>query len=143
MTTALQIVNAVAERLGVKTAEIPLEAVDFQVILSELNDMLSEWADSNITPTFNEVSNSTDTVNIERDAVGAVKSNLAVRVAPIFGRMVTPALAESASTTRRRLLANVVNIRPVAFPDTLPIGSGNECFDNSARFFDANKQENF
>lgn len=143
MTTVLQIVNAAAERIGVKTAEIPLEAADYQVILEELNDMLSEWADSNITPTFTEVSNSTDTVNIERDAVGAVKANLAVRLAPIFLRPVTMELANSAMTTYNRLLASTVFIGEVAYPDTLPVGSGNECWEYDQRFFNENKIENF
>lgn len=143
MTTVLQIVNATAERLGVKTAEIPLEGADYQVILDELNDMLSEWADSNITPSFTEVSNSTDTVNIERDAVGAVKANLAVRIAPVFQRPVSPALASSATTTYNRLLSSTVFIGEVAYPDTLPVGSGNECWEYDQRFFNENKSENF
>ena len=143
MTTALQIVNGTAEKLGVKTAEIPLEAVDYQLILTELNDMLSEWADSGITPTFTEVSRATDIVNINRDAVGAVKINLAVRMAPAFGRAVTPALANSANTSYNRLLASVVYIGEVAYPDTLPLGSGNERCVRDNRFFDENKSENF
>ena len=143
MTTALQIVNAAAEKIGVKTAEIALEASDYQVIVDEMNDMLSEWADSNITPAFTDVSLSTDTVNIERDAVGAVKNNLAVRIAPIFGRQITPSLAAIALQTYNRLLASTVYIGDVAYPDTLPTGSGNECWEYDRRFFDENKKENF
>ena len=42
MTTANQIVNGAAEEIGVKTAEMPLEASDAQVILDRMNDMLTE-----------------------------------------------------------------------------------------------------
>ena len=143
MTTALQIVNAAAEKIGVKTAEIALEASDYQVIFDEMNDMLSEWADSNITPAFTDVLLSTDTVNIERDAVGAVKNNLAIRVAPIFGRQITPSLAAIALQTYNRLLASTVYIGDVAYPDTLPTGSGNDCYTEDNRFYTPNKSENF
>ena len=143
MTTALQIVNAAAEKIGVKTSEIALEASDYQVIFDEMNDMLSEWADSNITPSFTDVSLSTDTVNIERDAIGAVKNNLAVRVAPVFGRQITPSLAAIAMQTYNRLLASTVYIGDVAYPDTLPAGSGNDCYTEDNRFYTPNKSENF
>lgn len=143
MTTALQIVNSAAEKIGVKTAEIPLEADDYRVIFEEMNDMLSEWADSNITPTFSDVTNSTDTVDVPRDAIGAVKSMLAVRIAPIFQKTISPGLATSASVAYNRLLASSVYIGPVAYPDTMPMGSGNEQCDNDDRFFPENKVENF
>ena len=143
MTTALQIVNSAAEKIGVKTAEIPLEADDYRVIFEEMNDMLSEWADSNITPTFSDVTNSTDTVDVPRDAIGAVKSMLAVRVAPIFQKTISPGLATSASMAYNRLLASSVYIGPVAYPDTMPMGSGNECWEHDDRFFPENKVENF
>ena len=143
MATALQIVSAAAEKLGVKTAEIPLEADDFRVFLEELNDMLMEWSDTGITPTFLELTDRGDTVEIDRDAVGAVKANLAVRLASTFGRVVTPALAASAMDTKNRLLASAINIGEVAYPDSLPTGSGNTCSQYDERFFPANKTENF
>lgn len=145
MTTVLQIVNGAAEKLGVKTAESALEAEDFQITLDEMNDMLTEWADIGLTPAFVEVFNRTDTVNIDRNAVAAVKAQLAIRIAPSFQRVITPALAEIARSTLARLEASQVYIGEVALPDTLPTGSGNECPDtfSNDRFFDINKAENF
>jgi hypothetical protein len=143
MATALQIVSAAAEKLGVKTAEIPLEADDFRVFLGELNDMLMEWSDLGITPRFLELTDRNDTVEIDRDAVGAVKANLAMRLAPTFGRVVSPALVASARDTKDRLLASVVTIGEVAYPDSLPMGSGNNCSQYDERLYPANKSENF
>jgi hypothetical protein len=145
MTTAIQIVDSAAQKLGVKTAETALEAEDSQVIFDEMNDMLSDWSDSGLTPAFVEVFDLGDDVQIDRNAVGAVKSNLALRCAPIFSRSVPQSLALDADTTRTRLLASVVKIGTVAFPDTLPRGSGNGCSDTfvNDRFFAQNKTENF
>ena len=145
MTTVKQIVDGAAEHIGVKTAEIPLQPDDFQVILNNMNDMLSEWADIGLTPAFQEVSDSTDIVSIDRNAVSAVKSNLAILIAPSFQKIVTPALAAISESTLTRLRASVVHIGQVAYPDTLPTGSGNDCQDSfrDDRFFPTNKTENF
>lgn len=142
MTTALQIINGATEEVGVKTAENALEAADYQVALDRMNDMLSEWADTGLTPAFVTVSNTTDTVHIDRNAVGAAKYNLAMRIAPAFQRVVTPMLRELARDTLNALETSAVHIGPVALPDTLPTGSGNDCLTDT-RFFDQNKVENF
>lgn len=145
MTTVLQIVNGAAEELGVKEAESALEAADFQSILNRLNDLGTEWADIGLTPAFKEVFNSTDLVDIDRNAVSAFKLNLALRIAPSFERIITQALATNALTTLQTLQASSIFIGKVAFPDTLPIGSGNECSEDifDRRFFEENRKENF
>lgn len=145
MTTVLQIVNGSAEKLGVKSAESALEAGDFQVIVDEMNDMLTEWADNGLTPAFKEVTESDDIVDVDRNAVSAIKNNLAIRIAPSFQRVVQPSLALIASTSLQTLEASVIFIGQVALPDTLPSGSGNDCsniFSND-RFFPQNKKVNF
>ena len=145
MTTVLQIVDGAAEKIGVKESESALEPGDFQVIVNEMNDLLTEWSDSGLTPAFKEVTESTETVDVDRNAVSAIKNALAIRIAPSFERIVTQALAKIASESLQRLQASTVFIGEVAYPDTLPTGSGNECsgsFQND-RFFSQNKKENF
>ena len=145
MTTALEIVNGAAEDIGVKTAEVTLEAEDYQIIFNRMNDMLLEWADIGLTPAFKEVFNPTDVVEIDGNARRAVKTNLAIYAAPAFQKIVTPALAEMASTSLARLQASTDFIGDIEFPDTLPIGSGNQCesVDTYRRFFTSNKETNF
>ena len=142
MTTALQIVNGAAEEIGVKTAEITLESGDYQVIFDRMNDLLIEWADLGLTPAFSEVFNSTDTVDVERSAVAAIKFNLAIRIAPTFEKVITQALAANARETKQTLETSVVFIGEVAYPDTLPTGSGSDCLTDT-RFFPQNKKERF
>ena len=145
MTTAQQIVDGAAVKATVKTAEIELEAFEFQQILDDMNDLLSEWADSGLTPAFTEVSNSTDTVNIDRNAVSAVKNALAIRIAPSFNKPITQGMVINASDSKSRLEASQIFIGEVAYPDTLPTGSGNDCADVSIdrRFFKQNTKDNF
>lgn len=147
MTTARQIVNGAAEELGVKTAEITLEPADFQAIFDRMNDMLLEWADIGLTPAFKEVFNGDDTIQIESNARAAIKFALAIRCAPSFKKPITAGLAANARDSLTRLEASTAFIGDVQFPDTLPIGSGNECpdfgFAQDDRFFLGNQKENF
>jgi hypothetical protein len=145
MTTALQIIEGAAEHLTVKTAEIPLESADAQVFFNNMNDMLIEWSEVGVTKQFEEVFNLSDTVQIDRNAVSAVKYHLAIRCAPAFQKQVSMALGTSAQDSYNRLLASITNIS-VDFPDTLPVGSGNECAEASYlddRFFPHQAEENF
>lgn len=145
MTTALQIVIGAAEEIGVKTAESNLEPGDSQVIFNRMNDLLTELADTGVTPEFTEVATLDDDVNISRNAVGAIKFALAIRIAPSFQKLVTPDLRIIARESMQALESSVVHVGTVALPDTLPTGSGNDCGESfrEDRFFDANKKVNF
>jgi hypothetical protein len=112
------------------------------MILDRLNDLGFEWADSGLTPAFIEVANRDDIVNIDNNARAAFKFTLAIRIAPAFERIVTLALATNADTALQRLQASTVFIGDVAFPDTLPEGSGNDCLTDT-RFFPQNEKERF
>lgn len=145
MITALQICESAAEEIGVKTAEIALESADFQTIFSRMNDMLLEWADIGLTPEFQEVFFGSDEVNIQPNARAAVKLNLALRSAPAFQKPLTGDLIGLASSAIQRLETSTNFIGEVAYPDSLPMGSGNQCSSNDTdrRFFPPGKLENF
>ena len=145
MTTAQQIIDGAAVKATIKTAELDLEAFEAQQILDDLNDMLVEWADIGLTPTFSEVTNLTDTVDIDRNAVGAVKDALSIRIAPSFSKPITQGMVLNANASRSRLEASQIFIGEVAYPDTLPTGSGNDCSETSIdrRFFTQNTKDNF
>ena len=145
MTTMLEIVNAAFEEIGVKTAEVDLTGDELQSGISRCNDMLLQWDDIGIIVGYNEVLNGDDIVNVERSAIGAVKANLSIRLAPSYQKLITPALAAIASGTLDVLMASSTDLSNIAYPDTLPLGSGNQCANNdiNRRFFPNNKTDNF
>ena len=145
MTTMLEVVQDAMEEIGVKTAEVALTNDELQSGIRRCNDMLTEWDDLGIIVGYNPVLNGSDTLEVDRNAIGAIKFKLAIRLAPSFQKVVPPSLAESASESFGRLEASSANIGDVAYPDTLPIGSGNQCPNTNTdrRFFNANKNENF
>lgn len=144
MTTMREVVEDALEEIGVKTAEVSLTNDELQSGIRRCNDMLTEWDDASIIVGYNPVLNGDDAIEVDRNAVGAIKYNLAIRLASSFDKIVNQALAKNASDSMSRLEASSSNII-VAFPDTLPLGSGNQCpnINTDRRFFNSNKTENF
>ena len=140
-----EIVEDAFEEIGVKTAEIPLTSDELQSGIRRCNDMLTEWADDGTLYGYTEVLNGDDIVDVDRNAVRAVKKNLAVDLAPSYQKVITQTLAMLARDTKDTLLASNTDLSNIAYPDTLPFGSGNECPSNDTdiRFFPNNKRDNF
>lgn len=140
-----EVVQDAFEEIGVKTAEVPLTDDELQSGIRRCNDMLTEWDDIGIIVGYNPVLNGDDIIEVDRNAVAAIKYNLAIRLAPSFQKIVGSALAALASGTLDVLMASNTDISNIAYPDTLPLGSGNQCSSNDTdrRFFPNNKTENF
>ncbi|NRA76748.1 MAG: hypothetical protein HRU18_00950 [Pseudoalteromonas sp.] len=145
MATMRVIVQDAFEEIGVKTAEVALTDDELQSGIRRCNDMLLEWDDIGIIVGYTEVLNGDDVVNVERNAIAAVKYNLAIRLAPSFQKLVGAALAALASGTMEVLMASGTDLSNIAYPDTLPLGSGNQCANDGTnqRFFPNNKTDNF
>ncbi|QDP63206.1 MAG: putative peptidoglycan hydrolase [Prokaryotic dsDNA virus sp.] len=144
MTTIREVVEDAFEEIGVKTAEVPLTNDELQSGIRRCNDMLTGWDDIGIIVGYTEVLSGDDTMKVDRSAVGAIKYNLAVRLAPSYQKVVSATLFALSTSTLDILMASNTDLSEIAYPDTLPVGSGNECPDyNRNRFFPSNKTDNF
>ena len=145
MTTMREVVEDALEDIGVKKAEVSLQPDELQSGIRRLNDMLAQWNELGITPGYSPLLNGDDVLNIEPAAIAAAKTKLAIRLAPSYSKTVTPELVENAREAMQYLEAANSHINNVAYPDTLPIGSGNECHSDGTfdRFFNQNNIENF
>ena len=140
-----EVVQDAFEEIGVKAAEVSLTGDELQSGIRRCNDMRLEWDDIGTITGYIELLNGDDVLNIDRNAVGAVKYNLATRLAPSFQKPITIELATLARNTLDTLMASGTDLSNIAYPDTLPLGSGNRCADSDTdrRFFPVNKTDNF
>ena len=145
MATMLEIVNDALEELGVKTAELPITNDEFQSGLRRCNDMLTEWDDMGIVTGYIEINSNEDELTVERNAIAAIKYKLAIHLSPSYSKSVTKMLFDFANTTLDTLKTSTAFIGDVAYPDTLPMGSGNRHanVDTDRRFFPNNQDDNF
>lgn len=145
MATAADFVTGGLKFIGVVPAETPIEASEMQDGIEVLNDMLSEWEASGILLGFAPIAQSADVLRVPREAHAAIKSNLGIRLGPLFSRSITPDRVAVANDSFNGMLRAIVKIPRVKYPSTLPIGSGNECgdFGVDTRFFPEDTETNF
>ena len=144
MSTARHFVERAMSRIGIKTAEIALEASEAQTGLDLLNDMLASW--EVVRPIgFTPVANLSDTVRAPRFANGAIIDNLAILIAPEFQKQPNPVLIATAISLLDNMRVALLDIGDVRYPSTLPLGSGNRSCNNELdrRFFPADEDVNF
>ena len=125
MTTALHIIERAFSKIGVVAAETPLSASEKEDGLDTLNDMLSEWGTNGTLQGALPVAEVGDELDVPRYSEGALKSNLAVRLAPEYDRPVTQGMAFNATDSLNQLLTAEQDLSNINFPNTLPLGTAN------------------
>lgn len=125
MATALNVVTGALQLLEIRVAESAVTSSEAEDGLTALNDMMNEWNVDGINIGYETLDDSDDELSVKLGSLGAIKANLAVYIAPEYGRVVTEALQKRADRSKKSLRASIP-INRSEFPDTLPIGSGNE-----------------
>lgn len=123
--TVTEVVTGALQLLEIRTAESPIEANEAEDGLTALNDMMNEWNVDGINIGYESLDNVEDLLHVKLGSVGAIKANLAIYIAPEYGKAVSSALALRAKTSKNSL-RGAIKLNDAEFPDTLPIGSGNE-----------------
>ena len=123
--TVTQIVTGALQLLQVRTAESPVTASEAEDGLTALNDMMNEWNVNGINVGYELLDDVEDLLHVQLGSVGAIKANLAVYIAPEYGKAVSGALQFRADVSKNSL-RGAIKLNSAQFPDTLPIGSGNE-----------------
>lgn len=137
MATALHIIERAFSKAEIRASETPLEASEVQDALDLLNDMLSEWDNTGLLKGAEPVDSIDSVVDVPRYSEGAIKANLAIRLAGEYGKEVTQSMAFNATDSVANLVKASVNFADVSFPATLPVGSGNqtEGYYDQRRFY--------
>ena len=140
MATAAKVVERALARILVRQTEAPLEASEIDDSIDMLNDMMTAWDGSGLALGYTIVTSPSDEVTVPDGALMAIKSNLAIQMADEFGWTVTIQLATSARDSFADLLTQELTPPKTSRPDTMPRGSGNECF-NGRRFYPGDSAE--
>ncbi len=141
--TANDVITDALGEIGYLAAETPIEPADATLAFNILNDMLAEWDESRLLPGVGPVVNLATEIRASRGKHAAIRMNLAGRLSGPFRRPLTQELVASIRTSTEALLRVTVKIGKAKLPDTLPKGSGNECWDEDTRFFEQNNETNF
>lgn len=119
----------------VKKANIPVEDDEMDIGIDTYNNLIMQLNIDGITFGATQVSKKEDETDVADWAEDMVQTQLALRLADEFGRIVTPVLVERADRALRAVMRMTSIQRPSAFPNTLPIGTGNYDRISNPRFF--------
>lgn len=135
--SASDIIKAALSKIGVRNSEVALTTTQINDAISELNDMLTQWDSTSLPLGYTIISNGADIVTTPDWSHGAIKSNLAARLAPEYGKEISITLGAQILADFKNLQLRIIEAPEVFFPDTLPIGSGNQIndFRNESNFY--------
>ena len=100
-TTVLDIVTGALKLLEVNVAESAITSAEGVDGLTALNDMMNEWSVDGIDIGYETLNDVSDEVFVTLGSIGAIKSNLAVYIAPEYGRIVTEELKTRAKQGKK------------------------------------------
>ncbi len=126
MITKGYLVNEALTELGLASYVFDMQPQDRQSALNKLDDMAGEWSDINmgyLQPTNNGESDQADDSGLTNATKNAVILNLAVRIAPQFGKTPSP---ETKTAAKQAYNSLPRTIPPMEYPLHRPIGSGNK-----------------
>jgi hypothetical protein len=128
--TAETIISSALLDIGVRASESPLEPDEYADAMRYLNRMMASYAVEGVNIGYTRVSTLADPITVPDGAIDGMIANLAIRLHPQFAPstdQISLALAQAAEDGKIVLLSlGIDSIGPTAFPDTLPIGSGNQ-----------------
>jgi len=137
MATAKDAIQSAARLIRVKTAGIDLTDEELDDGVELLNDLMFKWDSDNIRIGFTELTSPDDELTVPRWSLSAIKSNLSARMAPEYGKVIGIELAAQIQNDFVTLRQRVTEAFQTYFPDTLPVGSGNQINNtrNQPKFF--------
>ena len=138
--TAQEVIEAALQEILVQASEAPIEASDAQVAIKYLNRMMAKYDALGISLGYTAVTSLSDDVTIPDGAVEGVVKNLALALFPQYnapGAVPSAMLVMDAKDGLDAMRSLSISIGPMLYPDTLPIGSGNEWTEDEHFYTDS------
>lgn len=132
--TKRQLIEAALDEIGIASYAFDIQPEQFQAALRKLDMMMAEWNARGIrlayplpgNPDTSDLDSMTDVPDV---ALSAVTLNLAIRLAPSYGRPVQAYTLSNASRSLEAVMAQQAAPQEMDFPRNLPIGAGNKQFN--------------
>ena len=124
--TAGTIIKSALQEILAQASEAPLEPDETQDAIRYMNRWMAEQAANGIALGYTNVDDTSDEITIPDGAMNGLVYNLALHMATQFGKQVPIELASKARSSLNTMRNLAVTIGRSDFPNTLPVGSGNE-----------------
>ena len=128
--TAASLIKSALQEILVQADESALTASEQQDAITYLNRMMAKFAAQGINLGYTQVSDLGDDITVPEGALDGIVKNLAITLQPQYaapGTSLSQLLFQQAAEGLQvmRMIA-IEAIGPTFYPNTMPIGSGNE-----------------
>jgi len=129
--TKRQFVEAALTEIGLASYVFDLQPEQLEYARRRLDAMMADWNGKGLRlsypiPSSPELGSLSEETNVPDSANEAVILNLAVRLAPSYGKQIMPDTRLLAKTAYDTVLQRATAPIELQFPDTLPSGAGNK-----------------
>ena len=126
MATAGDIAERAFKRILVEADDSGMDPSDYADFISSMNDYMASLEAVGVRLGYTPVSIGSDEVTVPPATVRGIIANMAIEVATDYGAEIPPGLAMQAKQGLRAMRHIGRPNMQVAFPSTLPVGSGNQ-----------------
>lgn len=138
--TRLDVIEAALAEIGYANYAYDMQAEQLEAVKRRLDAMLAAWNAMGVRlgypiPTSPATSELSDETGLPDSAWDAAITNLAVRIAPMFGKQVMTETKRTAKMTLNTLFALSTVPGEKQYPGTLPMGAGNKGWRSYQAFF--------
>lgn len=129
--TKKQLIDGAFEELGMASYIFDMTPEEYQSAARRLDGMMSEWSARGVRVGF-PASSDPESIDIDSEtflpsgAVETVKTNLAIRIAPSYGKTPSNETKAVAKTGFEVIAGRVAPAGERQYPNTLPMGAGNK-----------------
>lgn len=135
MATAEQVASASLGWILEKDAIAPLTAGEIEDFIFAMNNYMLALDGENVTLGYTVVTSAADEITIPAGTLRGLIANMAIELSPSFDATENPRLNQIAIDGLKQMRLIGQSMGDSAFPDTLPIGSGNENDGGSWNWF--------
>jgi len=130
-----QFVTAAFEEIGLASYIFDLQPEQLQSALRRLDAMMAEWNGKGIRlgypiPGSPQDSDLDEPSEVPDSANEAIYTNLAIKIAPSYGKGVMPETKATAKEAYNTLLSRATTPNEMQLPGTMPSGAGNKSWRN-------------
>ncbi len=132
--TKRELINDAFDEIGIASYEFDLSPGEIQSALRKLDSLMASWNSLGIfvgypLPSSPSTSSIDSQSGVPDVAYEAIITNLAIRIAPSFGKQVSVDTKIAARTSYNALLSLYANPVEMRFPRSLPAGAGNKPYN--------------
>ena len=125
MTTKLSIVQQALGEIGLGTYVFDPSPEQLQAALERLERLAAQWDGVGIRKGYSLGNDIAAESGLPDTAIDAYALHLALRLAPSYGKQISPTLMVAAKDAKNALMVTGATLPQVQYPGTMPVGVGN------------------